>query len=97
MKAESHRLAAVKEQILIHYLEFGLEEVHHPWSKNNTPFSSVHLLNHFIDVVLLLENKYDFPSEPPVKLPQPPDLPLLGTTSDIAFDYKVDVAELKES
>eukprot|EP00957_Ditylum_brightwellii_P039469 2985750-Ditylum_brightwellii.AAC.1 len=88
MKAESHMLAAVKEQILIRYLGFGWEEARHPWSKNNTPFTSVQLLNHFIDVFLPLENKYDIPSEPLVKLPQPPDLSLLGTTSDLAFDYK---------
>eukprot|EP00957_Ditylum_brightwellii_P164732 12542178-Ditylum_brightwellii.AAC.1 len=96
MKAEPHRLATVKEQILICYLGFGWEEVHHPWSKNNTPFTSVQCLNHFIDVALPLDNKYDIPSEPLVKLPQPPDLPLLGTTSHLASDYKVDVTEFKE-
>eukprot|EP00957_Ditylum_brightwellii_P050624 3838291-Ditylum_brightwellii.AAC.1 len=64
MKVELHRLAAVKEQILIRYLGFGWEEAHHTLSKNDTPFTSVQLLTHFIDVVLLLENKYDIPSEP---------------------------------
>ena len=85
---ESARLAAVKEQILIRYLGLGWVEAHHAWSHNNNTFTSRALMKHLVDVVIPLSNKLNVPPEPPVNVPDIPEMGSLGTVSELADDVK---------
>ena len=69
----------MKEQILVRVKGFGWDDVKHPWSKNNVRFTSVQLMNHFVQVILPMEHQCDIPSEPPMNFPEAPDKFRLGT------------------
>ena len=55
LSSESARLRAVKEQIVIRWKGFGWDEAAHAWSKDQRPYSSLELMNHFVKVVLPME------------------------------------------
>ena len=47
----------IKEQIMIVSIGLGMEEAHHPWSKDGYTFKAEELFDHFINVVLPLIKK----------------------------------------
>ena len=78
----------VKEQVLIIYLGLGLEEAHHPWSKDGHEYTGVELLKHFVKVYLPLTKTKKLPKEAPVEHPRLPEFATLGMlTSDVANYY----------
>ena len=83
IKSDAQKLKAVKEQILIRYLGLGWEKAHHPWSQAGKSFTPSELFQHLINVVIPLAEKLEVPSEPPLTLPAPPDLPVIGTKASI--------------
>ena len=84
------KMRAVKEQIMIVSIGLGLEEAHHPWSKDNYNFKADELFDHFVNVVLPLIKKLEkegrMPTEAPLSLPSQPNLVQLGTMSELAED-----------
>ena len=93
LKSESARLAAVKEQILIRYLGLGWAKAHHPWSRDGETFTSDTLFKHLLNVVIPLRNELDVPPEPPLNVPDLPDVTNLGTVSELAERMK-EVSEI---
>jgi hypothetical protein len=93
LHSKSAKLQFVKEQILIRYLGLGWTKAYHPWSKNKHIFSPSELMEHFVKVVLPLDNTEIVvvlvPNAPPMNLPGLPSLPTLGT---VAHDVN-DLAE----
>ncbi len=81
LSSKSAKLKFVKEQILIWYLGLGWTKAYHPWSKKKHVFSPVELMEHFVKVVLPLQNTEIVPDEPPINLPGLPTLPALGTVA----------------
>ena len=69
--------------------------------KNNVPYTSVQLMNHFVSSMLAVERERDIPNEPPVNLPDAPDKYQLGTMSEL-LDFGAEssalttVGQLKE-
>ena len=88
LNSETARLVAVKEQILIRYLGLGWVKAHHAWSSGGTTYLAKYLLGWLIETVIPMADNVDIPSEPPLSLPSPPELPSLGTISDLALVYK---------
>ena len=84
LTSKSAKLRAVKDQLLIRYLGLGWVEAYHPWSQNGDDYSPLHLFNFLVGVVIPLKDEKEVPTEPPVDLPSPPDMPTLGTTSSDA-------------
>ena len=81
LQSKSAKLQFVKEQILIRYLGLGWTKAYHPWSKNKHIFSPSELMEHFVKVVLPLDNTEVVPTAPPMNLPGLPSLPTLGTVA----------------
>jgi hypothetical protein len=81
LQSKSTKLQFVKEQILIRYLGLGWTKAYHPWSKNKHIFSPSELMEHFVKVVLPLDNTEVVPTAPPMNLPGLPSLPTLGTVA----------------
>ena len=79
IQSEAQKLRAVKEQILIRSLGLGWGKAHHPLSQAGRTFTHDELFHHLINVVISFAGKLDVPSEPPLSLPAPPDLPVIGT------------------
>ena len=77
-------MEAVKEQILIQYLGLGWVDTHHPWSKNNNTYTSEVLFQHLIKVIIPLAKKLKVPAEPPLDIPNLPQMVQLGTKSSLA-------------
>ena len=71
----------VKDQILIRYLGLGWVEAYHAWSKNVVDYTPAYIFKFFTQVVLPLLTEKEVPPEPPVDLPAPPYIRLLGTDS----------------
>ena len=71
----------MKEQILIRYLGLGWTKAYHPWLKNKYVYSPSELMEHFVKVVLPLQNTEVVPEAPPMNLPGLPTLPALGTVA----------------
>jgi hypothetical protein len=88
LKSKSARLSAVKEQILIRYLGLGWDDAHHPWSANGELFNSKHLLNHFVQNVLPLADTLEVMEDAPIHFPTPPYSMVLGTESELSFQFK---------
>jgi hypothetical protein len=97
LNSKSAKLQFVKEQILIRYLGLGWTKAYHPWSRNKHVFSPSELMEHFVKVVLPLENTELVPDAPPMNLPGLPSLPALGTVAhDVtALEEKNDNAGLQ--
>ena len=89
LKSKLAKLQFVKEQILIWYLGLGWKKAYHPQSRNKHVFSPSELMEHFVKVVLPLENTEVVPHAPPMNLL---GLPLLSTLGTVAHD----VIALKE-
>jgi hypothetical protein len=81
LSSKSAKLQFVKEQILIWYLGLGWTKAYHPWSKNKRIFSPVILMEHFVKVLLPLQNMEIVPDEPRMNQPGLPTLPALGTVA----------------
>jgi len=83
LHSKSAKLEFVKEQILIRYLGLGWTKAYHPLSKNKHIFSPSELMEHFVKVVLPLNNMevVVVPNAPPMNLPGLPSLPTLGTVA----------------
>ena len=66
-------------------LGLGWTKAYHPWSKNKHIFSPSELMDHFVKVVLPLDNTEVVvvlvPNAPPMNLPGLPSLPTLGTVA----------------
>ena len=75
LNSKTAKLQFVKEQILIRYLGLGWTKAYHPWSRNKHVFSPSELMEHFVKVVLPLENTELVPDAPPMNLPGLPSLP----------------------
>ena len=79
------KLEAVKEQILIRFLGLGIEEAHHPWSRDGHTFSADELFRHLVETVIPLVDRLEedgkLPTKPPLKLPEVPQTSKVGTTS----------------
>jgi len=56
LNSTSAKLQFVKEQILIRYLRLGWTKAYHPWSKNKYVYSPSERMEHFVKVVLQLQN-----------------------------------------
>ena len=101
LKSETARLNAVKKQILIGYSGLGWEDAHHPWSSQGVVFNSQQLLNHLIEKVIPMTGQQEVPSEPLINFPEPLDMMILGTESELTFVYKFgtieNIQELKTS
>jgi hypothetical protein len=78
---KSAKLQFVKEQILIRYLGLGWTKAYHPWSKNKYVYLPSELMEHFVKVVLPLQNTEVVPEAPLMNLPGLPTLPALGTVA----------------
>ena len=85
--SESKKKKCVKEQILIVCKGLGITEAHHPWSKGGHEYTSVELLEHFIEVALPLSKTRKLPTEAPMEHPRLPELPVLGTLSSDVAEY----------
>ena len=87
----------MKDKILIRYLGLGWTKAYHPWSRNKHIFSPSELMEHFVKVVLPLDNTEVVSDTPPMNLPGLPTLPTLGTVAHdvIALEEKSDTAGLK--
>ena len=85
--SESKKKKCVKEQILIVCRGLGITEAHHPWSKGGHEYTSVELLEHFIEVALPLSKTRKLPTEAPMEHPRLPELPVLGTLSSDVAEY----------
>lgn len=81
--SKTAKLRAVKEQIHIRYWGLGWKEAHHPWSQKNHTFSADELFTHLLSVVIPLRLTKDVPTKPPIDLPEPPKLPVIGTKAVI--------------
>ncbi len=81
LSSKSAKLQFVKEQILIRYLGLGWTKAYHPWSKNKYIYSPAELMEHFVKVVLPLQNTEVVLEAPPMNLPGLPTLPALGTVA----------------
>ncbi len=81
LSSKSAKLQFVKKQILIRYLGLGWTKAYHPWSKNKYVYSPAELMEHFVKVVLPLQNTEVVPEAPPMNLPGLPTLPALGTVA----------------
>jgi hypothetical protein len=81
LRSKLATLQFVKEQILIWYLGLGWTKAYHPWSKNKHIFSPSELMEHFVKMVLPLDNTEVVPNAPPMNLPGHPSLPTLGTVA----------------
>ena len=90
LKSEAKKLAAVREQILIRYLDLRWDKAHHPWSSKTEggSFDSKYLFDWLVDVVIPLKDIEEMPDGPPVNMPSPPKIHFLGTTSDLALKLK---------
>jgi len=84
LASETARLAAVKEQILIRYLELGWVQAHHAWSENGNTLTARRLLKHLVEVVIPLAEGLDVSSEPPVNVPKIPEMKVLETVSEFS-------------
>ncbi len=81
LNSRSAKLKFVKEQILIWYLGLGWTKAYQLWSRNKHVFLPSELMEHFVTVVLPLENTEVVPDAPPMNLPGLPSLPALGTVA----------------
>jgi hypothetical protein len=84
------KLQFVKEQIFISYLGLGWTKAYHPWSKNKHVFLPSELMEHFVMVVLPLEDTEVVPDAPPMNLPGLPSLPALGMVAHDVFALEED-------
>ena len=79
-----------KDQLHIFCLKVGKEEAHHPYSKNNYTYTADELFKHLVEtaipVYLTLKRKGKLPTMAPLKLPTPPNVPTLGTMSELGKD-----------
>ncbi len=66
-------------------LGLGWNEAYHAWSKDGMPYTSNQLFQFFKQYVIPLAETRDVPGEPPLSLPSPPEMPSLGTKSEIAL------------
>ena len=69
------------------YLGLGLEEAHHPWSKDGYEYSAVELLEHFVKKIIPLTKTRNIPNEAPMKHLRLTDFPTLGTLTSNVDDY----------
>ena len=68
------------------YLGLGIEEAHHPWSKNKWSFIYLELLDQLVDKVIFHEKTTIFPTEAPIIDPTLPTLQKVVTVSRLALD-----------
>jgi hypothetical protein len=90
LNRKSAKLQFVKEQILIWYLGLGWIKAYHPWLKNKHIFLPSELMEHFVMVVLPLEDTEVVPDALPMNLPRLPSLPELGTVAHDVFALEED-------
>ena len=94
LSSEAKRLNAVKEQILIRKIGFGLVECSHPWSREGRQYSSKELLAHLTNMVIPLEITRGIPLEVPMTVTSGLSTKYkLGTES--ALDFKNDGLNVK--
>jgi hypothetical protein len=90
LNSKSAKLQFVQEQILIWYLGLGWTKAYHPRSKIKHDFLPSELMEHFVMVVLPLEDTEVVPDAPPMNLPGLPSLPALGTVAHNVFALEED-------
>ncbi len=69
LNSKSTKLQFVKEQILLRYLGLGWTKAYHPLLKNKYVYSPSELMEHFVKVVLPLQNTEVVPEAPLMNLP----------------------------
>jgi hypothetical protein len=88
LDSEAKCLKAMKEQISIRKKGFGWDDAGHKWSENGYVYSSRELLDHFLNIVLPIQQSGDrpIPTEPPVTLSAVNDSLSLGTETALVID-----------
>ncbi len=86
--SEGKQLKAIKEQLLMRSHGLGWNEAYHAWSKDGRPYTSNQKFQFFKQCVIPLAETWDVPGEPPLSLPSPPEMPSLGTKSEIALSME---------
>ena len=87
LDSEAKRLKAVKEQISIRKKGFGWDDAGHKWSENGYVYSSRELLDHFLNIVLSIEESgRPIPTEPQINLSAVDDSIGLGTMTALEID-----------
>jgi hypothetical protein len=97
LKSKTKKMEAVKEQILIRLNGLGWEKAHHPWSRGPVIYSVDDLFKHLIETVIPLAATEIVPTEPPLKLPEPPPMQKLGTTAEIAMELENGITTNREA
>ncbi len=69
-------------------LGLGWNEAYNAWSKDGIPYTSNQLFRFFKQYVIPLAETWDVPGEPPLPLSSPPEMPSLGTKSEIALSME---------
>ena len=86
-RVRSCRMDVVKDQILILLFGLGIEEAHHPWSKDGHTYSADELFEHLATVAIPryveLKRAGKLPTEAPMTLPRAPNTVTLGTMSEL--------------
>ncbi len=99
LESEAQKVIATREQILIRKEGLGMIQAHKNWSENGRTFTSQELFKHLVEVVIPMQATFEIPDEPPISMPTLSNLPTLGTTSDLANNFKIaseeHIAELK--
>ena len=63
------KLAVVKDQIRIHVLGFGWEDLHYAWSKDGVDRSPKNLLSYLTDTIIPQQSERVIPTKPKIILP----------------------------
>ena len=66
-------------------MSLGWKQAHHAYSSGGTIYRASKLFKHLVEVVIPLADELDEPTKPPMKIPSPPEMKALGTTSDLAL------------
>jgi hypothetical protein len=86
--SKGKQLKVIKDQLLMRSLGLGWNEAYHAWSKDGIPYTSNQLFRFFKQYVFPLAETQGVPGEPPLSLPSPPEMPSLGTKSEIALSME---------
>ena len=83
----------VKYQLRILYIEFGIDEDNHAYSKDGHTYTADDLFKHLVEMAILLyvdlKRKGKFLTVAPLKLQCPPNVATLGTMYELGSDiYK---------
>ena len=89
LASQTARLNAVKEQLEIHIIGFGWQDLHHPWSKEGHTYTANELLQYLTEKLIPEQTHRGIPTSPTMNMPSGKVTPQLGKRT-------ADVAELEE-